>query len=105
TAKPGELPEEETVIKPKDLESKIKPIDQPSKSVIPNSYYTINKQAGIISVMANKRKQKSIADYINKLRESMSMQVLIEAKVIEVALDEEFAGGIDWSKIGGKMHS
>ncbi len=100
--KPGEVTEEEVVVKPKDLETKVKPIDQASKAAAPNSYYTINKQAGVISVLANKRKQKSVGEYIDRLRESMSMQVLIEAKVIEVTLNEEFNGGIDWAGLGGK---
>lgn len=60
-------------------------------------YYTINKQAGIISIMANSLKHKSVKEYLEKVRASMSTQVLIEAKVVEVQLNEQFASGIDWT--------
>lgn len=59
--------------------------------------YSINKQAGIISVYANERVQRKIADYLEDLRKATTSQVLIEAKVLEVSLSDEFAAGIDWS--------
>lgn len=62
----------------------------------PSSYYTINKQAGIISVMSTEKKHKAVRDYIESVRASMSAQVLIEAKVIEVNLYDQYATGIDW---------
>jgi general secretion pathway protein D len=59
--------------------------------------YSINKQAGIISVFANERLQKQVARYLDVMKKASTAQVLIEAKVLEVALKDEFAAGIDWS--------
>ncbi|OFW89174.1 MAG: hypothetical protein A3B66_02735 [Alphaproteobacteria bacterium RIFCSPHIGHO2_02_FULL_46_13] len=59
--------------------------------------YSINKQAGIISVYANQRLHKQVASYIEDLRRTSTSQVLIEAKVLEVTLSDEFAAGIDWN--------
>lgn len=60
-------------------------------------YYTINRPAGIITVQTTQAKHRRIQAYLNELRRAMQAQVLIEAKVVEVALDEEFRAGIDWS--------
>lgn len=59
--------------------------------------YSINKQAGIVSVYANERLHKKVAEYFDELRRSTSSQVLIEAKVLEVRLTDEYAAGIDWT--------
>lgn len=59
--------------------------------------FSINKQAGIISVYANERLQKQVATYLADLRRSATSQVLIEAKVLEVSLSDEFASGINWN--------
>lgn len=61
--------------------------------------FAINKQAGMISVIATERQQTQIADYLNEVRRSTTAQVLIEAKVLEVSLNDEYAAGIDWSNI------
>lgn len=63
------------------------------------SYYTLNKQAGIISVMATYKKHKFVKEYLDKVKKSISAQVLIEAKVVEVELNQNYARGIDWSAI------
>ncbi len=59
--------------------------------------YSINKQAGIVSVYANERVQRQIQSYLTELRRSSTSQVLIEAKVLEVSLTDEFATGINWN--------
>ncbi len=61
--------------------------------------YSVNKQAGIISVFATERLHKQIDKYLTELRKSVTAQVLIEAKVLEVGLTDEFAAGIDWSAV------
>lgn len=65
--------------------------------------YSINKQAGVISVFANQRLQKQISKYLDVLKKSSTAQVLIEAKVLEVSLSDEFAAGIDWTVVGNRF--
>lgn len=57
----------------------------------------INKPAGIISVYANYKGQKAVENYINKAKKNYGLQVLIEAKVVEVKLNDDFTGGINWN--------
>lgn len=66
-----------------------------------NTQFSINKQAGIISVYGSERDHKKVAQYLDMLRESVTSQVLIEAKVLEVSLNDEFAAGIDWGTLAG----
>lgn len=61
--------------------------------------YSVNKQAGIISVFATERQHKQISQYLDALRKATTAQVLIEAKVLEVSLKDEFAAGIDWNAV------
>lgn len=61
--------------------------------------FSINKQAGIVSVYANERLHKQVASYLESLRKASTTQVLIEAKVLEVSLTDEFAAGINWSML------
>jgi MSHA biogenesis protein MshL len=66
------------------------------------SYYSMNKQAGIVSVFGTGRQHKLVRDYLGKVRGSMSSQVLIEAKVVEVTLSDQFKSGINWRTLSGR---
>ncbi len=65
--------------------------------------YSINKQSGIVTVWANSKMQKNIRDYIEKVKESTMSQVLIEAKIIEVSLKNEYRRGINWGLLNGRF--
>ncbi|MDR3285104.1 MAG: hypothetical protein LBS83_00275 [Holosporales bacterium] len=62
--------------------------------------FTIHKQAGIISVYGTTEQHHCIAEFLEMLQKSATSQILIEAKVIQVALKEEFKNGIEWNSIG-----
>ncbi len=63
--------------------------------------FNIHKQAGIISVNTTKRQQDQIAKYLDLLQESVERQVLIEAKIVEVNLKNQFKSGINWNALKG----
>ncbi|MDB2682951.1 secretin N-terminal domain-containing protein [Alphaproteobacteria bacterium] len=60
------------------------------------STYAINKQAGIIQIFAPQRTQEKISSYLKLVRRSTTSQVLIEAKILEVELNDQYAAGIEW---------
>lgn len=62
-------------------------------------YFTINRPAGVITVQTTQAKHRRIKDYLDELRSAMQAQVLIEAKVVEVTLSDQFRAGIDWSYV------
>ncbi len=65
--------------------------------------YSINKQGGLLSVFANEKVHLKIKSYLDELRLSVSSQVLIEAKILEVTLNDEYAAGINWSEVGNSL--
>lgn len=94
---------------PPPLQSVTGALDNPSsiepaagdEEVDPNTArFSINRQAGIVSVFAPQRLHRKIAVYLDDLKRSVTSQVLIEAKVLEVSLNDEFSAGIDWSTFG-----
>jgi MSHA type pilus biogenesis protein MshL len=62
----------------------------------------INKPAGVISVIATQKQHQSIKNYLDSVKEQVSSQVLIEAKIVEVTLDDEYKSGIDWGTLSDR---
>ncbi len=70
-------------------------------TALANPYFSFNKQAGLLNVFATDKQHREVANYLSKLRRTTMAQVLVEAKVFEVELNDEYATGIDWSAISG----
>ena len=70
-----------------------------SEKLVPNppATYSISKQTGIVSVFASERQHKLVQKFFDTLRRTSMTQILIEAKVLEVSLTDEFKLGIDWT--------
>jgi general secretion pathway protein D len=60
------------------------------------SLFTVHKHAGIIVVRGTSEQHHCVKEYLEALQRSTGSQVLIEAKIIEVTLFEEFRSGINW---------
>jgi MSHA type pilus biogenesis protein MshL len=81
-----------------ELEKNLKILLECEQSVIssqPNAF-TLHKQGGIVTIFASDKVQRQIAAYLDHLRSSTSSQVLIEAKIVEVNLSDDFKSGINW---------
>ncbi|WP_339047253.1 secretion system protein [Candidatus Mesenet endosymbiont of Phosphuga atrata] len=64
-----------------------------------DEFYSTNREAGIITLNAREDIHKAVKEYISKVRELTSSQVMIEAKVVEVTLDDMYQSGIDWENL------
>lgn len=60
----------------------------------------MNREAGIINVRATNKQHEKILEFIDKVMGSAKRQVLIEATLVEVRLNDSFQAGIDWSRFG-----
>lgn len=85
-----------------DKENTISDEDKKAPSQEVANSFSIHRQAGIITVNANSRDQALIASYLNSLKKTTHTQVLIEAKIIEVNLKDEFKAGIDWRRLASE---
>lgn len=61
--------------------------------------FSVNRQAGIVTIFASERQHEEIRDFLVELERSVTSQVLIEAKILEVSLSDEYNTGIDWSRV------
>ncbi|MGH8581676.1 MAG: pilus (MSHA type) biogenesis protein MshL [Gammaproteobacteria bacterium] len=62
-----------------------------NESVIPNP------ETGLINVRATAKQHEAIQGFIDKVMTSAQRQVLIEATVVEVSLNDNYQQGIDWN--------
>lgn len=62
----------------------------------------INRQAGVLSANATEAQHEMIAHFLAMMTRNSAAQVLIEAKIVEVQLTDQFAAGVDWNKILNK---
>lgn len=56
-----------------------------------------NPQAGIIVVRALPAELRQVADFLKKMQLVVERQVMLEAKIIEVELNDSFQAGINWA--------
>ncbi len=59
----------------------------------------VNREAGIINVRATNKQHERVQEFLDKVMNSVKRQVLIEATIVEVRLNDSFQAGIDWSRL------
>ncbi len=60
----------------------------------------VNQETGSISVRATSRQQEKVAEFIAQVTGTAIRQVLIEATVVEITLNDNYQSGVDWSALG-----
>ena len=60
----------------------------------------INSETGTVVVRATARQQEKVSEFIEQISGSSKRQVLIEATVVEVVLNDKYQSGVDWSALG-----
>ncbi|RUM50818.1 MAG: hypothetical protein DSY47_00695 [Hydrogenothermus sp.] len=75
------------------LEQNIKKLLSPLGKIV------IDKQTGTVIITDKVYNIKQVEEYLDVVEKSLSKQVLIEAKIIEVDLNDEWKYGIDWNAI------
>lgn len=63
--------------------------------------YNLDRKAGLLQVMDYPDRLERVALYLEAVQTRANRQVQIEAKVIEVELNDTFAAGINWSQVLG----
>ena len=64
-----------------------------------------NPMAGTLSVFATERQHQLVQQHIDSVTQAAQRQVLIEATIVEVRLNDRYRAGVDWSRlrIGGGL--
>ena len=67
-------------------------------------YYSIDKPIGLITVTAPRPLVEKIGVYLDNLKSELYRQISIEAKIVEVSIDDTESRGIDWTNfLTGKV--
>jgi len=59
----------------------------------------VNPQTGVVVVRAMPDELRIVEDYLGVTHATVNRQVVLEAKVVEVELKNEFQSGVDWSLV------
>lgn len=65
----------------------------------------VSPQAGLVTVRAYPDELKTIKDFLSDSEASLNRQVVIEARILEVELSDEYQQGINWSQIASNIGS
>ena len=57
----------------------------------------VNAQAGLVVVRAMPNELRIVEDYLGVTHATVNRQVILEAKIVEVELKNEFQSGINWA--------
>lgn len=66
---------------------------------------TVNPLAGVVVVRALPKELKQVESYLDLVQNNMDRQVILEAKILEVTLSNEFQMGIDWHIFGTNLNA
>lgn len=78
-------------------------VDRTLKMIVPDTSgrkLSITPDAGLIVVRAMTSELLEVGRYLKTLQANLTRQVIIEAKIIEVRLNEKFQAGINWTALG-----
>ena len=67
------------------------------EGIIGSGNVVLSPQAGIVSVTASPGKLRAVGDFIDVLESRLQRQVILEARIIEVTLNDGYQQGINWS--------
>jgi MSHA biogenesis protein MshL len=65
----------------------------PSRSVV------VNAQSGVIAVRAMPNELNDVAKFLAKIQSTVGRQVILEAKIIEVDLNNDYQAGVNWASL------
>jgi general secretion pathway protein D len=81
------------------------PAAQPLQLVVPAyreaSSVIANRESGVIYVRATLKQHEKVQEFLDQVLANAKRQVLIEATVAEVQLNNQYQRGIDWSRLRG----
>jgi MSHA biogenesis protein MshL len=63
------------------------------------SKVVINKQTGVVVVRANPTQMREVEKMIDSTQNQIGRQVVIEAKILEIILDDKHQDGVNWASV------
>jgi MSHA biogenesis protein MshL len=82
-------------------------LDKTLKTMLPIAQgrsISLNAQSGVVIVHAFPIELHRIGRFLARMQSNLQRQIIIEAKVLEVNLNNEFESGVDWSLFGNPLN-
>lgn len=68
--------------------------------------FSLDRQAGLVTVFGDQRQHEAVESYLRALKRRAYAQVLIDARIVEVELNDAYKSGINWrSLMGGSFNA
>lgn len=71
----------------------------------PDRAVVVSPQAGLVTVRGLPAEIEAVRAYLGQTEASLQRQVILEVKIIEVTLNDNYQQGINWSQIAGTIGS
>lgn len=68
-------------------------------------YIVVSPQASLVTVHALPSEIAALKDFLRQSEESLQRQVILEAKIIEVTLKDDYQQGVNWTEVLGHIGS
>ncbi|MBL4782342.1 MAG: pilus (MSHA type) biogenesis protein MshL [Porticoccaceae bacterium] len=65
----------------------------------PVSSVIVNSESGLLTIKATRKQHHEIQIFLDRVLDGAQRQVLIEASIIEVQLNDAYQAGVDWSRL------
>ncbi len=65
----------------------------------------VNAETGLVAIRATSRQHDKIQEFLDLIMSSAKRQVLIEATIVEVQLNDQYQQGINWSRVSNSRSS
>ncbi|SDS96928.1 pilus (MSHA type) biogenesis protein MshL [Pseudomonas oryzae] len=63
----------------------------------------VNPQASLLVVRASSADQQNVEAFLKQAEQNLQRQVILEAKILEVRLSDQFQAGINWTQLGSRL--
>lgn len=68
-------------------------------------HVVVSPQAGLATIRAMPAEIRAVRDFLQFAQSSLQRQVVLEARIVEVTLNEQYQQGVDWSRITSRIGS
>lgn len=81
------------------------PSNSSSQNILQNTaQVSVHRNTGIIVIKSYPSKLQLVEEFLQKVNGNTLKQVVIEAKILEITLNEEFGSGIQWELLKKKLY-
>ncbi len=74
-----------------------------SAKQVETAKYVLNRRAGTLYIQAKPSVVNAVSKIVERYREVLARQILIETQILEVSLNDKYQYGIDWANFRGRF--